>query len=34
MKKMPLLDIDSGRYVVKIPQYLWKINSLFMKNQM
>lgn len=28
MRKLPLLDIDSGQYIVKIPQYLWKLNSL------
>lgn len=26
MRKLPLLDMDPGRYIIKIPQYLWKIN--------
>lgn len=27
MRKLPLLDIDPGRYTIKIPQYLWKLNK-------
>lgn len=27
MRKIPLLDINKGKYTIKIPQYLWQLNK-------
>lgn len=27
MKKLPLLDLNKGRYTLKVPQYLWQLNK-------
>lgn len=31
MRKLSLFDKDPGRYYIKIPQYLWKLNKFGQK---